>query len=141
MKWITRQSAKVDRVACPWLITRSIDPAAEFIYAPADRVLEHAKRLGARSFDAPGADFGHRGNACTFETLIAEFHLSDPALDRLARIVHGADIPKDLSLTPEAAGLLALSEGLAQTCPDDHKKLEVMLPIYDALYAYCKNKV
>ena len=140
MKWITRQNAKVDRVACPWLIKRFVDPDAEFVYVPADRVLGDAQRLEARSFDAEGAEFGHRGNTCTFETLIAAFHLTDAALHRLARIVHGADIPQDLSVAPEAAGLLAISEGLATTCADDHRKLELMFPIYDALYAHCQAK-
>jgi hypothetical protein len=140
MKWITRQNAKVDRVACPWLIKRFIDPGAEFVYVPADRVLEEAKRLGARSFDAEGAEFGHGGNTCTFESLVSAFRLTDAALHRLARIVHGADIPQDLSVAPEAAGLLAISEGLATTCHDDHRKLELMFPIYDALYAHCKSK-
>jgi len=140
VKWVTRQNAKVGRVACPWLIKRFIDPNAEFIYVPAERVLEEAKRSGGHSYDAPEAEFGHQGSACTFETLMAEFRIGGGAMERLAAIVHGADIPQDLALTPEAAGLLAISEGLALTCPDDHRKLAAMFPIYDALYAYCGSR-
>ncbi|MBI4336817.1 MAG: chromate resistance protein [Chloroflexi bacterium] len=139
MKWVTRSGAKVDRVACPWLIRRFIDPEAQFLFVPTAQVLETARREGGRSFDAEGADYTHRGNDCTFETLIKEFHLEDSALQRLARIVHGADIPHDINTTPESAGLRALAEGLAQVCLDDQKKLEVMSPLYDALYAYCEG--
>ncbi len=137
MKWVTRENAKVDRVACPWLITRFIDPQADFLFVPTDQVLAVARRESAHSFDAAAAEFGHRGNRCTFETLIEAYHLQDPALHRLAAIVHGADIPEDIATAPESAGLLAISEGIAHTCPDDHRKLALLFPIYDALYAYC----
>ena len=117
MKWITRARPKTDRIACPWLIRRFIDPDAEIIYVPADQVLATAERDGAHSFDAPGAEFTHRpapggqGEWCTFETLIAEHHLADPALARLARIVHAADIAADLDTDPLGPGLLAIGTG------------------------------
>ncbi len=139
-RWITRQGAKVDRVACPWLIRKFIDPAAEFHFVPRDRVLAEAERLGATPFDAEGVDFGHHGDDCSFETIIKRHKLADPALLELAKIVHGADV-KDPHPVPQAAGLLAIAEGMAATVPDDHEKLEKGFPIYDALYAWCQAKV
>ncbi len=139
MKWVTREGAKVDRVACPWLITRFIDPGAEFLFVPREQVLKVAQREGAHSFDADGAEFGHRDGKCTFEVMIDHYKLNDPALQRLALIVHGADIPQELSMAPEAPGLLAISEGIAKICPGDQKKLALLFPVYDALYAYCKE--
>lgn len=138
MKWITRERVKVDRVACPWLITRFIDPQAEFLFVPREQVLDAARREGAHSFDAEGAEFGHRGRKCTFETLVEAYHLQDPALERLAAIVHGADVPEDVGIAPEAAGLLAISEGMAKVSPEDHRKLQLLFPVYDALYAWCQ---
>ena len=139
MKWVTRENAKVDRVACPWLISRFIDQAPEFLFVPRERVLDAARREGAHSFDAEGAEFGHRDGKCTFETLIEDYHLEGAALHRLALIVHGADVPQDISIAAEAAGLLAISEGMAKVCPDDLRKLELLFPVYDALYAYCQE--
>ena len=148
MKWVTRENAKVDRVACPWLISRFIDQDPEFLFVPREQVLEVARREGAHSFDAEGAEFGHRDGKCTFETLIEEHHLNDAALLRLAFIVHGADIPQDPSIrkrrwwrapASEAAGLLAISDGMAKVCLDDHRKLQLLFPVYDALYAYCQG--
>ncbi|MBI4416939.1 MAG: chromate resistance protein [Euryarchaeota archaeon] len=137
MRWITREGAKVDRVACPWLIQRFIDPQAEFYYVPKDKVFEEARRLGATPFDVEGADLGHHGPDCSFETIIKRYGLTDPALHRLAKIVHGADT-KDPNPVPEASGLRAIAEGMALTVADDREKLAQAFPIYDALYAWCK---
>ena len=141
MKWVTREGAKTDRVACPWLIKRFIDPEAEFLFLPKDQVLTVARKEGGKSFDAPGADYTHRDNKCSFEVLIEEYKLDDPALHALAQIVHGADIPADINLVPEAAGLRAIAEGFYLSCPDDYEKLGREVPLYDALYAWCKHRV
>lgn len=137
-KWVTRAGAKVDRVACPWLIRRFLDPQAEFLFVPAARVQEVATREGAIPFDAPGVELGHRDGGCSFETILAKYRLADPALQRLARIVHGADIASDISSAPESAGLKALAEGMALAVADDQEKLRLSFPLYDALYAYCQ---
>ncbi len=140
MKWVTRQRPKTDRIACPWLIRRFIDPDAEIIYAPADQVLTTAEREHGHSFDAPGATYTHRGTACTFETLIDDYHLTDnPALRRLARIVHAADIDHDLHTDPLGPGLLAIGIGGLDTESDDHRLLERASFVYDALYAWCQH--
>src|SRR5258705_13788513 len=104
MKWVTREHPKTDRIACPWLIRKFIDPDAEIVYVPKDDVLAYAEREGATSFDAPGATYTHRGSKCSFETLIDEFHIDDPAVAIMARVVHGADVAEDLALMPESAG-------------------------------------
>ena len=140
MKWITREGAKTDRVACPWLIQKFIDTEAEFVFVPKEKVLETAQRLGGKSFDSPGADYTHRGNLCSFEVLRQEFGLKEPGLEYLARIVHGADLDQDLSITPESAGLLAIAEGFHKIVPDDQEKLKLEFPMYDALYASCLEK-
>lgn len=140
MKWVTRQGARTDRVACPWLIKRFIDKDAEFLFVPKEQVLEAAKRSGGKSFDAPGADYTHRGNKCSFEVLLEDYRLEDSALKRLALIVHGADIAGETGASPESAGLLAVAEGFHETTPDDHEKLRFEFPVYDALYAYCQRK-
>lgn len=140
MKWVTRSGARVDRIACPWLIRKFIDAKAEIAYVPADQVLAVAKETGALSFDAQGARYGHRDNKCTFEVLIEEYNLKgDEALAKLALIVHGADISGDIGIVPEAAGLWAFAEGLRLLEKDDHRKLELATPLYDALYAYCQS--
>jgi hypothetical protein len=137
MKWVTRARPKTDRIACPWLIRRFIDPDAEILYVPADQVLAVAEREGAHSFDAPGATYDHRDGGCTFETLIADYHLDgDPALMRLARIVHAADIDAELSTDPAGAGLLAIGLGGLDVEADDHRLLERASFVYDALYAW-----
>jgi hypothetical protein len=141
MIWVTRENAKTDRVACPWLINRFIDQGAEFMFVPRDQVLETAKRLKGISFDTPGADYTHRENQCTFEVLIQEYKLEEPALDRLALIVHGADIEADIQTSAESAGLLAIAKGFCQTTSDDLEKLKLQFPLYDALYAYCQNSL
>lgn len=139
MRWVTRERPKTDRVACPWLISRFIDAEAEIIYVPRDEVLDEAKRLEGRSFDASGAEYTHRGDRCTFEVLIEDFDLGgDPALQRLARIVHGADV-EDPDPDPRSAGLLAIAEGLLEVEPDDREILRVGSRIYDALYAWCER--
>ena len=137
MKWVTRERPKTDRIACPWLIRRFIDPEAEFLYVPADKVLEVAEDEGALSYDAPRARFTHRDGLCSFEVLVEEYELDDPALHLLARIVHGADVAEDVDATPQSAGLKAVAEGFSYAEPDDHRQLELELPVYDALYAWC----
>jgi hypothetical protein len=141
MKWVTRERPKTDRIACPWLIRRFIDPEAEFLYVPADKVLEVAEDEGALSFDAPGARFTHRDGLCSFEVLVEEYELDDPALHLLARIVHGADVAEDVDATPQSAGLKAVAEGFSYAEPDDHRQLELELPVYDALYAWCRREL
>jgi hypothetical protein len=138
MKWVTRARPKTDRIACPWLIRRFIDPDADIVYVPADQVLSFAEEEAAHSFDAPGATYRHRGGGCTFETLIADFGLdADPALVRLARIVHAADIEADLDTDPGGPGLLAIGFGGLDVESDDHVLLERGSFVYDALYAWC----
>ena len=141
MKWVTRERPKTDRIACPWLIRKFIDPAAEILYLPADEVLDVAKSQGGHSFDAPGADYTHRGNKCSFEVLIDEFGLdTDPALVRLAQIVHAADVAEDLGTDPAGPGLLAIGIGGLDAEPDDQRLLERASFVYDALYAYCARQ-
>jgi len=142
MKWVTRARPKTDRIACPWLIRRFIDPQAEILYVPADEVLEMAAREDGRSFDAPGATFTHRDGRCTFEVLIDEFHLGDdPALVRLARAVHAADISSELHTDPLGPGLLAIGIGGVDVEADDHRLLEQASFVYEALYAWCRREV
>ncbi len=147
MKWITRARPKTDRIACPWLIRRFIDTGAEIVYVPADQVLDAATAPDATSFDAPGADYTHQpnpagGERCTFETLIAEFHLdTDPALARLAAIVHAADIATDLHTDPLGPGLLAIGLGGLDVEADDQQLLARGMFVYDALYAWCTQQI
>jgi hypothetical protein len=141
VKWVTRERPKTDRIACPWLIANFIDPDAEFLYVRADEVLAVAEREGAISYDAPDARHTHRDGLCTFEVLLEDFALTDPALARLGRIVHGADIADDRDATPESRGLLAVAEGFYLLELDDHRQLELSLPVYDALYAWCRDQV
>src|SRR5262245_51739977 len=149
MLWVTRSGGNVDRVACPWLIKRFIDPEAQFLYVPASEVLETARRLGAKSYDAKDADYTHQstseGELCTFLTLLMAFDLwkKDAALDELGRIVNHADTHPDRSAfkMKEGDGLKAIAHGLALLTSDDHQKLQWEFPLYDALYAYCKKQV
>jgi len=138
MKWVTRQRPKIDRVACPWLIKRFVDCDAEFLYVPADEVMETAERESAIPFDVPNVELGHHGSECSFDAIIRKYDLNDAALDRLALIVRGADTPAK-ELTPESRGLEAIAEGFRLTFQDDHQLLERELSVYDALYAYCKE--
>ena len=134
MKWITRERPKIDRIACPWLIARFIDPDAEFVFVEPQWVLDVAKEMGAVAFDTPGAPIEHDGELCSFDTFLREFTLDDPALHQLAVIVRGADTDRN-DLAPEAAGLLAVSLGNALVAHSDHHALELGYPVYDALYA------
>lgn len=139
-KWVTRARPKVDRVACPWLIQRFVDPKAEFLYVAPDRVMEVAKQESAIPFDVPNVELGHHGLECSFDAIIKKYKLKDRALERLALIVRGADTEaKDL--TPESRGLDAIAEGFRLVFQNDHELLEREMPVYDALYAYCREMV
>ncbi len=139
MRWITRENAKVDRVACPWLIRRFVDPRAEFLFVPADAVMAEAGRTGAIPYDVPGVELGHVDGRCSFESIVMKYGLGgDPALARLATIVHAADVAEDLGRSPEGAGLKAIAHGFATVWGrDDALKIELQTPVYDALYAWC----
>ncbi|MDP9260330.1 MAG: chromate resistance protein [Actinomycetota bacterium] len=141
MKWVTRERPKTDRIACPWLIRKFIDQDAEFLYAPADKVLAVAEREQAHSYDATGARYTHRDGLCSFEVLVEEYSIDDPAVRLLARIVHGADVSEDRDATPQSRGLLAIAEGFYLLELGDHRQLELSLPVYDALYAWCQHEV
>jgi len=136
-KWVTREHPKIDRIACPWLISRFINPLAEFLYVPVTEVTSVAKTQGATAYDIKDAEFGHVGDRCSFDAIIRIFEIKDPALDHLATIVRGADTSRP-DLTPQGAGLLAISHGLSANHPDDHEMLKHGLVIYDALYTWCR---
>jgi len=139
VKWVTRADAKVDRIACPWLIRRFVDPEAEFLYVPAEQVAAVAERESAIPFDVPGAKLGHVDGRCSFESIMVKYALEDPGLKRLAQIVHGADVSADRASCPEAAGLYAIANGFALVHGmDDHRKIQLETPMYDALYAWCQ---
>lgn len=141
MKWVTRKNAKVDRIACPWLITRFVDPGAEFLYVSAASVMETAEHENAIPYDVEEAELGHVDGRCSFESILARYNLTDPALNLLGRIVHGADIAGDRDLVPEAAGLYAMAQGFALVHGDnDHEKIRLETPMYDALYAWCQER-
>jgi hypothetical protein len=139
MKWVTRERAKVDRVACPWLIKKFIDPDAEFLFVPAEQVMEVAGREQAIPFDVPGVEFGHHGKECSFDAILKRHGLAgQPELALLARIVNGADTDNTLWSQPESAGLNAIAEGFRHLgFPDDHAMNAAEWVVYDALYAYC----
>jgi hypothetical protein len=142
VKWITRERVKVDRVACPWLIRKFIDPQAEFFFVPRDKVLEVAVQEGAVPFDVAGVELGHHGGRCSFEALVAKYEIEDPAVHLLAKIVHGADVKEDLYGRPEAPGLEAIAEGFRYLgLKDDRQILEKEFIVYDALYGYCRKKI
>ncbi len=141
MKWVTREHPRTDRIACPWLIRKFIDPTAEIVYVPRDDVLGYAEREGAISFDAPGAKYTHRDGKCSFETLVEEYNIDDPAIAVLARIVHGADVSEDRDATPQSPGLEAIAAGFALLGVDDQRQLELELPVYDALYAWAREQI
>ena len=141
MKWVTRERVKVDRVACPWLIKKFVDPEAEFLFVAPDRVMETAEREGATPFDVPGAELSHHDGKCSFEAIVEKYRIDDPAVALLARIVHGADVSDDLYGEPEAAGLKAIADGFGMLgLADDHEILAREFPVYDALYAYCQKR-
>lgn len=143
MKWITRERVKVDRVACPWLIRKFVDPRAEFLFVPADQVMAVAEREGATPYDVTGVELGHHGKECSFDAIVKKYQLtSDPALMLLARIVNGADTDNSLWNQPESAGLNAVAEGFRHLgFKDDHDLNRAQWIVYDALYAYCKQMV
>ena len=140
MKWVTRENANVDRIACPWLIKRFIDPEADFLFVSGDQVLEVAEREGAHSYDAKGAKYTHRDGKCSFDVLIEDFGLrEDRALERMAQIIHAADVSEDRDSSPEGPGLYAIAHGFALLHgTEDHRKIELETPMYDALYAWCQ---
>lgn len=141
MRWITRKNAAVDRIACPWLIKRFVDKEAEFLYVPAEEVDRIAGETGAIPYDVAGAELGHIDGRCSFESILLKYGLDDPALNRLGRIVHGADVEADLAITPESAGLKAVAMGFRKIYGDrDLEKLAAEQPLYDALYAWCEGK-
>ena len=138
MKWVTRERPKIDRIACPWLITRFIDPAAEFLYVPADQVLQVAAAEDAIPYDIPNVEMSHDGELCSFDAFLKKYALQDSALQQLAVIVRGADTSQ-LDIAPQAAGLLAISLGLSKNFADDHEMLSHGMVLYDALYAWCQH--
>jgi hypothetical protein len=142
MKWVTRERPKVDRIACPWLIKRFVDSDAVFLYTRSNEVLAVADREGATPYDIPNAELGHHGDECSFDAIVRKYNLaqSDPALEHLARIVRGADTSAH-DLTPESRGLLAIAQGFSETYANDHEQLAAELPVYDALYAWCRTQV
>ena len=140
MQWVTRERPKVDRIACPWLIKRFVDPNAEFLYVPSEEVLAVAEQTGAIPYDVPGVELGHHGAECSFDAIIKKYELSDPALLCLARIVRGADTP-DKDLTPESRGLEAIADGFRRFYTDDHAQLAAESIVYDALYVFCQQSV
>ncbi|MGC2048857.1 MAG: chromate resistance protein ChrB domain-containing protein [Gallionella sp.] len=136
MKWITRERPKIDRIACPWLITRFIDREPEFLYVPTGDVLRVSEEAGAIPFDIPGVELSHEGELCSFDTFLKKYGLANPALQDLAVIVRGADTDRH-DLAPQCAGLLAISLGLSHNFTDDHEMLKHGMVMYDALYAWC----
>lgn len=138
MKWVTRERPKIDRIACPWLIKRFIDPEPEFLYVPATEVLAVAERESATPYDIPGVEFSHVGELCSFDAFLGKYGLDDPALAQLAVIVRGADTAQ-LDLAPQSAGLFAISLGLSACYSDDHEMLQHGLVLYDALFAWCRS--
>lgn len=138
MKWVTRERPKIDRIACPWLIRRFIEPDAEFLYVPAPQVLEVAEAQQATPYDIPGVEFSHVDDKCSFDAFLTKYGLEDSALQQLAGTVRGADTSR-LDLTPQSAGLFAISLGLSANFADDHEMLEHGMVMYDALYAWCQT--
>ena len=141
MKWVTRERPKVDRVACPWLIKRFVDPEAEFLYVSRDQVMAVAANLNAIPYDVAGVELGHHGAECSFDAIVKKYALErDPALVAMAKIVRGADTGKP-DLTPASRGLLAICDGLGRAYEDDHAQLAAALPLLEALYRYCRAVV
>jgi hypothetical protein len=138
MQWITRERPKIDRIACPWLVARFIDPEADFLYVPSGEVLRVAAETGAIPYDIPDVELSHVGELCSFDAFLKKYALTDPALQQLAMIVRGADTSR-LDMTPQSAGLYALSLGLSRNFADDHEMLRHGMVMYDALYAWCRS--
>jgi hypothetical protein len=142
MLWITRSHVHVDRVACPWLITRFVDSEAEFLFVPSSEIEKVAKETGAIPFDAPGVELGHQADGrCSFESIILKYGLKEPGLLRLAKIVHAADVEKDIDTDPIARGLEAIASGYSLRFPEDLENLDAQFEVYDALYAWCRLDV
>ncbi|OGC79391.1 MAG: chromate resistance protein [candidate division Zixibacteria bacterium RBG_16_40_9] len=140
MKWVTREKAKVDRIACPWLIKKFVDPEAEFLFVPPDQVLKVAGEQNAIPFDVPNVELGHHEDKCSFDAIIEKYKLNDKALWELAQIVRGADTLNQ-TLTPESAGLAAIAEGFRGISKDDYDNMKKQFYVYDALYEFCKMRV
>jgi hypothetical protein len=138
MKWITRSHVHVDRVACPWLITRFIDNEAEFLFVPASQIEKVSQETGAIPFDAPNVELGHHDGRCSFESIILKYGLKEAGLLRLAKIIHAADVGEDIDKDPIARGLEAIASGYSLRFPDDEENLEYQFDVYDALYAWCR---
>lgn len=141
MKWLTRSHVHVDRVACPWLIKRFVDNEAEFLFVPKSLVDSRVSKTGAIPFDAPGVELGHHEGRCSFESILLKYGLTDPALQRLAKIVHAADVAEDIDADPLARGLEAIATGYSLRYPDDAENLTHQFEVYDALYAWCRLEV
>jgi hypothetical protein len=141
MKWVTRSHVHVDRVACPWLISRFVDNEAEFLFVPANQIEKAVKESGAIAFDAPGVELGHADGRCSFESIITKYGLKEPGLLRLAQIVHAADVAEDIDKDPIARGLEAIASGFSIRFPDDEENLDHQFDLYDALYAWCRLQV
>ncbi len=141
MKWITRSHVHVDRIACPWLITRFIDSEAEFLFVPKSEIERVVAETGAIPFDAPGVELGHHEGRCSFESIILKYELKEPGLLRLAKIVHSADMAEDIDLDPIARGLEAIATGYSLRFPEDSENLARQFEVYDALYAWCRLDV
>ena len=141
MRFVTRKNAAVDRIACPWLIRRFVDKDAEFLYVDPAEVAQVASERDAVPFDVAGAELGHVDGRCSFESIVLKYHLNQPGLALLASIVHGADVEADVARTPEASGLKAIAMGFRRLYGErDHEKLEAQMPMYDALYEWCKSQ-
>ncbi len=138
MQWITRSHVHVDRVACPWLITRFIDNEAEFLFVPASQIEKVARETSAIPYDAPGVELGHVDGRCSFESIIVKYGLKEAGLLRLAKIVHAADVSEDIDSDPIARGLEAIASGYSLRFPEDMENIEHQLEVYDALYAWCR---
>jgi len=141
MLWVTRSHVHVDRVACPWLIQRFVDNEAEFLFVPAKQVTAAAEENDGIPFDAPDVELGHHEGRCSFESIIAKYELKDPALLRLAKIVHAADVAADIDTDPIGRGLDAIAVGFGLRFPDDEENLDHQFEVYDALYAWCRLQV
>jgi hypothetical protein len=137
MKWITRERPKIDRIACPWLIKRFVDPEAEFVYVPKDKVFQDAQKLNAIPYDIPGAEYSHYGEECTFDYIVKKHGITDNAIQQIATIVRGADTHR-FDLAQQAAGLWAISAGLSVNYSNDDEQLEIGMKLYDALYSWAK---
>lgn len=138
MKWVTRRKARVDRIACPWLIRRFVDPEAEFLFVAEDQVMDTARREDAVPFDVPGVELGHHGDRCSFDAFLEKYRLTDPALRALGEIVRGADTDAR-HIAREAWGLYAVASGFREIARDDVENMTLQFPVYDALYAYCRT--